>query len=508
MIEKGKSVIPAVVYARYSSSHQREESIEGQVRECRDYAERQGYSVLKIYADRAMTGRTDERPQFQQMLADAATGVFRVILIYKYDRFSRNRYSFAVWETRLKKQGVQVISVKENVADGAAGIVLKSVLQGMAEWYSLDLSEKVTRGMKENALKGKWTSGHIPFGYTRDAENHLIADPQRSQYVQQIFERVLAGESYISIARWLNLLGVPTSSGTAWSRSSFNWMLKNRVYIGVFKWKDVEKENAVPALVSKELFEAVQRKMQASERRGINVRKSEKYLLTPNIICGECGGPMHGMCGTSRSGEKYYYYACANKRARKTKCSINPLSKDELEQAVFDCARKILSKDENIRIIAQQAAAVAEAQVDSELAEMRAERERVKKTIAHYAEAIANGLTSGTIIDLTNSAEEKLAALNIAIAKRELITVQPEVSEDDIKYFLRHIAAISDEKAKQKVIRTMIRTIVVERVHENGAEDTKKDSDEKYSITVRFNFSDTPQLSALKSFDVRNKFKW
>lgn len=508
MVKCMKSVaeraIPAVIYARYSSSHQREESIEGQVRECREYAEREGYSVLQVYADRAITGRTDERPEFQRMLADASKGVFQAILIYKYDRFSRNRYSFAVWETKLKKHGVKVISARENVAEGAAGIVLKSVLQGMAEWYSVDLSEKVTRGMKENALKAKWTSGTVPFGYTRDAEQRLIIDPERGEYVRQIFEKVLAGEKYVDIASWLNMLGVRTARGAAWNKSSFTWMLKNVVYTGLFRWKDIEIKNAVPPIVSKELFEAVQRKLKTYGRRGINVQKSDKYLLTPNIICGECGGPMHGMSGKSRSGELYYYYACANKRAKRTSCSISPLNRDELEQAVYNCAREVLLHEENIKLIAEQAEAVAEAQVDNELAEMKAERSRVKKSIANYAAAIANGATSGTIIELINAAEAKAAALDEAIAERELVAAPPKVSKEAIEYFLRNIAAAPDDKMKEKVISTMVNSVVVERVPDEGA---KKDSDEKYSITVRFNFTDTPQLSALQSFDVREKSK-
>ena len=508
MVKCMKSVaeraVPAVIYARYSSSHQREESIEGQVRECREYAEREGYSVLQVYADRAITGRTDERPEFQRMLADASKGVFQAILIYKYDRFSRNRYSFAVWETKLKKHGVKVISARENVAEGAAGIVLKSVLQGMAEWYSVDLSEKVTRGMKDNALKAKWTSGTVPFGYTRDAEQRLIIDPERGEYVRQIFEKVLAGEKYVNIASWLNMLGVRTARGAAWNKSSFTWMLKNVVYTGLFRWKDIEIKNAVPPIISKELFEAVQRKLKTYGRRGINVQKSDKYLLTPNIICGECGGPMHGMSGKSRSGELYYYYACANKRAKRTSCSISPLNRDELEQAVYDCAREVLLHEENIKLIAEQAEAVAEAQVDNELAEMKAERSRVKKSIANYAAAIANGATSGTIIELINAAEAKAAALDEAIAERELVAAPPKISKEAIEYFLRNIAAAPDDKMKEKVISTMVNSVVVERVPDEG---TKKDSDEKYSITVRFNFTDTPQLSALQSFDVREKFQ-
>ena len=159
---------------------------------------------------------------------------------------------------------------------------------------------------------------------------------------------------------------------------------------------------------------------------------------------------------------------------------------------------------ENIKLIAEQAEAVAEAQVDNELAEMKAERSRVKKSIANYAAAIANGATSGTIIELINAAEATAAALDEAIAERELVAAPPKVSKEAIEYFLRNIAAAPDDKMKEKVISTMVNSVVVERVPDEGA---KKDSDEKSSITVRFNFTDTPLLCELQSFDVREKSK-
>lgn len=486
----------AVIYARFSSSKQREESIEGQVRECQEYAQREGYSVLGVYADRAITGRTDKRPEFQRMVEDAAGGTFSTVLIYKYDRFARNRYAFAVYEAKLKRYGVNVVSVREQVAEGAAGILLKSVLQGMAEWYSADLSEKVLRGMTENALKCKWTSGNIPFGYMRDAEKHLIVDPEQAPYVQKIFEKVLAGEKFVDIASWLNMIGMRTSSGRDFNKSSFIWMLRNEAYIGVFRWRDIRKEDAVPPLISKALFYAVQEKLAASERRGVNVLKSEKYLLTPNIICGECGGPMHGMSGKSRSGELYYYYACANKRSKKSHCHISPLPKDEIEGIVFDAAKKILAKDENIKLIAAQAAKVAEAQQDGDLAELKAERARTTKSIKNYASAIANGATSGTIIELINAAEEKAAQLDKAIAERELVACKPQISYEAIVYFLQHLAKMKDEKAMEEIIRAMVNTVVVER---DLAAENKKDGQEVYSLTVKFNFTTEPQLSALQS---------
>ena len=147
----------AVIYARYSSDNQREESIEGQIRECTAYAEKNGITVVKHYIDRAFSAKTDNRPEFQQMIKDSGKKLFDVVLVWKFDRFARNRFDSANYKMILKKNGVHLISVMEPIAEGSQGILVETLLEGMAEYYSAELSEKVIRGQTENALKGKCT---------------------------------------------------------------------------------------------------------------------------------------------------------------------------------------------------------------------------------------------------------------------------------------------------------------------------------------------------------------
>ena len=146
-------MIKAVIYARYSSHNQREESIEGQIRECTEYAERNGMRVLRSYSDKALTGRTDRRPGFQRMVADAEKHLFEVVICWKTDRFARNRYDAAVYKAKLRKSGVRLIYAREAVPDGPEGIILESVLEGFAEYYSANLAQNISRGLYENALK-------------------------------------------------------------------------------------------------------------------------------------------------------------------------------------------------------------------------------------------------------------------------------------------------------------------------------------------------------------------
>lgn len=186
----------AVIYARYSSDSQREESIEGQIRECKEYAEHNGMTVLTSYVDRALSAKTADRPEFQRMIADSAKGLFDVVLIWKLDRFSRDRYDSAHYKRILRKNGVKVVSARENISEGPEGIILEAMLEGYAEYYSAELSEKIHRGQKENALKGKNNGGRIPLGYQLGEDKKLKIDPLTAPLVQEVFRRYADGGNH------------------------------------------------------------------------------------------------------------------------------------------------------------------------------------------------------------------------------------------------------------------------------------------------------------------------
>ena len=203
----------AVIYARYSSDNQREESIEGQIRECTAFAEKNGMTVLRHYIDRAVSAKTDNRPQFHEMVKDSGKKLFDVIIVWKLDRFARNCYDSARYKTILKKNGVKVVSATEIISEGAEGIILESVLEGYAEYYSADLSEKVVRGMTDNALKCKYNGGTLPIGYTIDSEQHFQIDPMTAPFVLEAYKQYADGSTMTEIRDWLNEQGVRNSRG-------------------------------------------------------------------------------------------------------------------------------------------------------------------------------------------------------------------------------------------------------------------------------------------------------
>ena len=182
----------AVVYARYSSDNQTEQSIEGQLRVCREYAQRNNIVILDTYIDRAMTGTNDNRPDFQRMLRDSARRRWDYVLVYKLDRFSRNKYETAIHKKTLHDNGVKVLSAMENIPDTPEGIILESLLEGMNQYYSAELSQKIKRGMRETRLKGHFQGGCPPYGYKLDGQK-IVIDEEAVLNVRYIFTEYSKG---------------------------------------------------------------------------------------------------------------------------------------------------------------------------------------------------------------------------------------------------------------------------------------------------------------------------
>jgi len=293
----------AVIYARYSSDRQREESIEGQLRECTDYAMKNNLTLLGTYVDRALSARTADRPDFQRMIADSAKGLFDVVLVWKLDRFSRDRYDSAHYKHVLKKNGVRVISIKENISDGPEGIILESMLEGYAEYYSAELAQKIRRGQHDNAMKCMNNGGNTPLGYYVDkVTGRLEVNPETAPYVQELFARYADGERLTVLQAEMEERGLRSKRGNAYTVSVLSNLLKNRKYIGEYKYGDVITPDGIPAIIDKELFERVQMRMAANKKAPARAKAEEEYLLTTKLYCGDCGRLMAGESGKGCKG--------------------------------------------------------------------------------------------------------------------------------------------------------------------------------------------------------------
>ncbi|MDE7164304.1 MAG: recombinase family protein [Clostridiales bacterium] len=298
----------AVIYARFSSHSQNEQSIEGQLAECYAFAQRSELRIVHEYIDRALTGTTDKRPEFLQMVEDSKRKGFQYVIVYQLDRFARNRYDSATYKAKLKKNGVRVLSAKENITDDASGILVEGVLESMAEYYSAELSQKIKRGIAISASKCKFFGGKVPLGYKVDEQKNYIIDEDTAPIVRKAFEMFVAGYNYADIARYMNERGIATSTGGKWNKNSFRRLFNNRRYLGKYIYHDEEIDGGMPRIIDDKLFDEVQevlRKYAAAPSRG---KAKVEYLLSEKLICGKCASKMTGISSTSKSGKIHHYY--------------------------------------------------------------------------------------------------------------------------------------------------------------------------------------------------------
>lgn len=294
----------AAIYARYSSDRQRDESIEDQVRVCRAEAERNGDEVAAVYADHAISGTDAEhRPQFQRMVADSAEAPWEVVYVYKVDRFARNRYDSAVYKARLRKNGVRVVSATERIQDGPDGILLESLLEGMAEYYSANLSENIRRGLEGNALKCHH-NGVAVYGYDNQPDGTVRVNEREAAVVRTIFRMWGAGEPTPAILDALK--GERTRAGKPVSAAFVSKVLRNDRYIGTYRFAGHVVPNAIPAIVDLAAWDRAQARIRSRTRRGRAVKAS--YWLSGKLV-GPNGERYHGDSGTGTGG-RYTYYRC------------------------------------------------------------------------------------------------------------------------------------------------------------------------------------------------------
>lgn len=456
--EVAATLIPAVIYARYSSSGQREESIEGQLRDCKEYASKNGLLVVGEYIDKALTGRTDKRPDFQRMLRDSERGVFKVVICWKMDRFARNRYDSAMYKYKLKKSGVRLVYAMEAIPDGPEGIILESVMEGYAEYYSENLSQNIKRGNYDSALELK-TLGQKVLGYKKGADGRFEVDPAGAAIVLRIFEEYAAGERAKDIIDRLNNEGHVTARGGSFNKSSIRRILENEKYIGVYEFKDIRVENGVPAIISKELFDKCGQMIKRHHRAPAASRDTS-FLLTTKIYCGECGEAMTGDAGTSMTGVVHYYYICNGRRRHQ--CTKERIKKDQIEQTVITELIRLIHSDEFIEKVADLVMEYQEKERDtSALAALEARQKETEKKIRNVLAAIDEGIITPTTKSHLMELEAEKAAIEKGIA-REIIQ-EPDLDRDQVIFFLERFrdGDIQDETYQAFLIDTFLQTVYV-----------------------------------------------
>ena len=443
----------AVIYARYSSERQTEQSIEGQLHVCNDYAAHNDIVVVDTYIDRAMTGTNDNRAAFQKMMRDASKRLWDYVLVYKLDRFSRNKYEMAIHRKALKDNGIKILSAMENIPDSPEGIILESMLEGMAEYYSAELSQKIRRGLKESRLKGQFSGGTVPLGYKK-MDKRLYEDEDSANIVRFIFEQYARGTFVKDISAQLAERGI-LQNGQPFPLNTIYKILKNEKYIGICHYNGVEYDNIFPPLVSREVYDIVQAKVDEN-KKGKHINE-DVYLLKGKAICGYCGKTMSSDSGTARNGTVKRYYKCQGKK-KGSKCEKCSIRKEVLEGAVIDTTVKVLSDPETLSAMADM---IIEANnkyaADTTIINMlEQELSETEKSIKNLLNALEQGIVTSSTKQRLLELEDERGRLETKIAvERNKEFIFP-TKQEILKYIRTSL-----KKNAQIMIRILVHHIVV-----------------------------------------------
>lgn len=449
----------AVIYARFSSHNQREESIEQQVAEATLWAAQHDYQIARVYEDHAISGRSDKRPDFQRMLRDAERGQFGVVIAYKSNRIARNMLHALQYEAKLEAFGVKTFYVKEEFGDTAAGRFALRTMMNVNQFYSENLAEDVKRGMMQNAQECK-VNGMVAYGYKRGADGRFEVNETEAEVVRYIYSSTLAGKTFAEMARELNERGIKTRRGNEWKKGSFYAICHNENYIGVYSYNGVVVEGGVPAIIDRKEWAAVQEYLSWKEK-ALAHKTSADYLLTGKLICGECGNYMVGVSGTGRGG-KYFYYKCSTRHA-KGECSKSNARKEHVERSVVELVQDVILNDDSIAWIAKHAhKAFRDATTDTEVERLTAELNEVEAGISNILKAVEAGMVSQSLNERMRALEDEKETLQRALALAEVARVTPP-EPDRIIFFLEQMrdGNAADPDYQKLIIDTFVRSVTL-----------------------------------------------
>ena len=485
-----RQIVRGVIYARFSSEMQRDESIDAQVRAIGEYAKRNDIVIIEQYIDKAKSATTDNRPEFQRMVTDAAKNQFDVVIVHKLDRFARNRNDSIAYRMQLKRHGVVLISALEYIDEGSPeSIILESVLEAMAEYYSRNLAREVEKGKRENALKAKHVGGPPPLGYDVDpATKKLVLNHREAECVKHIFKRYLEGAGYTVISDELNCLGYKSKLGTRFAHNSLHSVIRNPKYTGVYTYnrsvaKDVDGkrnghrykdeseiirlEGAIPQIISKEDFDLAQEMLVRRAHKVACYSAKQTYLLSGKIICGECGS---AYTGNSRRGRVntiplYVSYRCCrfNKKAN---CKNREVRREVLESIVFDnLAQKVFDTD----LIPKLSTAYHKylrSRHKNKMAELdtcKRELKEIDKEIANLIRFIAKSASEAVAEQLANI-EARKAEVTFTINRLNAEMDSNQVSEEELTRafnYARELFISGQLISTRKLVERFIHEVVV-----------------------------------------------
>lgn len=448
----------AVIYARYSSHNQKDASIEQQIAECMEHAKSLGLTVVDTYSDRAVTGKTDKRPQFQKLLKDAAKGFFSYVLAWKSNRMGRNMLQAMINEQKLIDCGVKALYAEEDFEDNAAGRFALRSMMNVNQFYSENMAEDIQRGLMDNAKNCK-VCGSLPFGYKVSADHRYEIDEPKAKIVREIFEKISSGQTIAEIINSLNSRGITNRLGRPFKPNSFTGVLSNERYRGIFIYRDVRIEGGVPRIISDDLFFKVQEvlKLKKNPRGSTQRRSNSAYLLTGKLFCGLCKSPMTGAAGTGKSGALFAYYRCLKRKTKHT-CQKKNVQREWIENLIAKYLYEYCLRDDIIELIAEKTVEYnKKKEKENPAGILESELSEVNRGIANIMRAIESGIFTETTKDRLLELENRRTDLQYRIAEEKENIIQ--VDKDDLISGLEALrdGDYTDKKFQAKLFNYFLR---------------------------------------------------
>ena len=442
------------LYARYSSDNQRSESIDAQIRAMTKYCEQKKLQIVEKYIDEAKSGTSsDKRPEFMQMINDSSKHIFDIVLVHKLDRFSRNRYDSAIYKNELKKNGVTVYSVLENLDSSPESVILEALLEGMSEYYSKNLAREVMKGLKENALNCKHTGGSPPLGYDVGADGHLVINESEAEAVRIIFDMYAKGLSYDSIISELNSKGYLTKQGLPFQRNSLYSILTNEKYHGVYVYnkssaKDhrnmrnthsykssdeiIRIPDGCPRIVEEDVFIRVSNIISENREAPARSKAKEIYCFGGFIRCGYCYKAMYGNRRYSgRNKNLYVTYRCPT---HKDRCNNKEINRDYIEAYILDTVKSIFGNRKSVKKIVDRINRYIDKNMDrinSQIASSTDELAAINQKIDNVMSMITGGMSYDEIYDTMDRLQSEKSVIVARIEKLSA-TISHTYDDNDV----------------------------------------------------------------------------
>ena len=469
----------AVIYARYSSDSQTEQSIEGQLRGCKEYAKTNDILIVDTYIDRAMTGTNDMRPDFQRMLKDSSHKQWQHVIVYKLDRFSRNKFESVIHKKTLKDNGVTILSAMENLTDTPEGRMMETILEGFNQYFSEELTQKVNRGLKESWSKGKATGGQDIFGYDVIDKKYVVNEYE-GKIVEDAFLMYSQGYKAVAIADKFKECGYRRKNGKIVDQKYIYVILHDKRYTGVVEHQGELYYNIFPRIISDEIWKKVNAINEENKLAPSRKKETFDYILSGKLICGDCKHKMGGESGTSHTGDIHYYYICLSKRRKRAKCNMARIQKQFIEDFVINATAKILSNVSDIKKIAQNIYNIHKRETADNTALKLIEKKRAEtlKARNNMIKAIEQGIITESTKSRLTELENLISQYDIDICK-EKARSYTYLTADDIEMYLSKFVFDNTEdiKVRKLIVNAFIREVIL-------YED---------EIVITYNFADNPE---------------